>query len=133
VLPPLGKNFGAGMSGGIAYVYDPKKRFTSLCNEDVSKDLFPVEDAQDVVVLKSMVQKHMRYTGSEVARKILIHWDLEKPKFRKVYPADYRYPPPPFHTPPPTPPPQPHTTPPSHSSSPPPKPPPTPPPPPPLL
>lgn len=46
VLGPTGKNFGAGMSGGIAYVYDPHSRLQSLCNEDVANDLLPVEDYQ---------------------------------------------------------------------------------------
>lgn len=90
ILGPTGKNFGAGMSGGIAYVYDPKNTFKALCNHDVQKDLEPVEAAEDVRVLKSMIQRHLKFTGSTVARRILLNWDKERGAFRKVYPREYR-------------------------------------------
>ncbi|KAG1678741.1 hypothetical protein FOA52_012780 [Chlamydomonas sp. UWO 241] len=91
ILGKTGKNFGAGMSGGVAYVYDPSGTFTALCNKDVSKDgLFQVEAASDVTVLKSMIQRHLKYTGSTVARSMLANWERECPKFKKVFPADYR-------------------------------------------
>jgi len=90
ILGGTGKNFGAGMSGGIAYVYDSQGQFKSLCNKDVSEDLFPVELAEDVRVLKSMIQRHLKFTGSDVARRILINWDKEKVHFKKVFPREYR-------------------------------------------
>eukprot|EP00877_Chromochloris_zofingiensis_P004027 jgi/Chrzof1/13625/Cz08g04180.t1 len=90
VLGPTGKNFGAGMSGGIAYVYDPHSRLQSLCNEDVANDLLPVEDYQDVRSLKALVQRHLKFTGSEVARRVLLNWDKERLHFKKVFPHEYR-------------------------------------------
>ncbi|KAG2492850.1 hypothetical protein HYH03_009004 [Edaphochlamys debaryana] len=90
VLGPTGKNFGAGMSGGIAYVYDPNDKFKSLCNVDVANDLLPVETPEDVRSLKSLIQRHLKYTGSDVARRILLSWDRSRVHFKKVYPAEYR-------------------------------------------
>lgn len=90
VLGATGKNFGAGMSGGVAYVYDAQGQFRALCNRDVADDLFPVEAAEDVRVLKSLIQRHLKFTGSPVARRILLNWDHEKALFRKVFPRDYR-------------------------------------------
>eukprot|EP00198_Chlamydomonas_reinhardtii_P003746 XP_001693082.1 glutamate synthase, NADH-dependent [Chlamydomonas reinhardtii] len=90
VLGPTGKNFGAGMSGGIAYVYDPNDKFKSLCNVDVANDLLPVESAEDVRALKSLIQRHLKFTGSDVARRILLSWDRSRVHFKKVFPHEYR-------------------------------------------
>ncbi|GFR49656.1 hypothetical protein Agub_g11798 [Astrephomene gubernaculifera] len=90
VLGPTGKNFGAGMSGGIAYVYDPYDKFKSLCNADVANDLLPVESTEDVRALKSLIQRHLKFTGSDVARRILLSWDRSRAHFKKVYPHEYR-------------------------------------------
>jgi hypothetical protein len=87
---PTGKNFGAGMSGGVAYVYDPSDKLRALCNVDVANDLFPVEAAEDVRALKSLIQRHLKFTGSDVARRILLSWDRSRGAFKKVYPAEYR-------------------------------------------
>ena len=57
---------------------------------DVSKDLLPVESAEDVKVLKSLIQRHIKFTGSDVARGILLNWDRSRPKFKKVFPAEYK-------------------------------------------
>jgi glutamate synthase domain-containing protein 3 len=145
ILGPTGKNFGAGMSGGIAYVYDPDKQLPGLSNADVKGDLLPVEvsgavlacvvlaccalctrdvlccagsagdkgvrplkcvpqslqavsstvtccdvlccvlqEYEDVRQLKSLVQRHLKFTGSQVARHILLNWDKERVKFVKV-------------------------------------------------
>ncbi|KXZ50144.1 hypothetical protein GPECTOR_17g780 [Gonium pectorale] len=90
VLGPTGKNFGAGMSGGIAYVYDPNDKFKSLCNSDVANDLLPVEAPEDVRALKSLIQRHLKFTGSDVARRILLSWDRARSHFKKVFPHEYR-------------------------------------------
>eukprot|EP00878_Enallax_costatus_P000131 GHUV01000172.1.p1 GENE.GHUV01000172.1~~GHUV01000172.1.p1 ORF type:complete len:2326 (+),score=665.07 GHUV01000172.1:565-6978(+) len=90
ILGPTGKNFGAGMSGGIAYVYDPDHKLEALCNVDVKGDLMPVEAYEDVKSLKSLVQRHLKFTGSEVARRILLNWDRERRNFKKVFPHDYQ-------------------------------------------
>eukprot|EP00879_Flechtneria_rotunda_P003043 GHRR01003263.1.p1 GENE.GHRR01003263.1~~GHRR01003263.1.p1 ORF type:complete len:2008 (+),score=728.67 GHRR01003263.1:1512-7535(+) len=90
VLGPTGKNFGAGMSGGIAYVYDPNNQLESLANSDVKGDLMAVTEYQDVKVLKGLVQRHLKFTGSEVARRILLNWEKERPNFKKVFPHEYQ-------------------------------------------
>ncbi|KAF8066383.1 Glutamate synthase [NADH] [Scenedesmus sp. PABB004] len=89
ILGPTGKNFGAGMSGGIAYVYDPDGELPGKANADVKGDLFPVEDYSDVKSLKALVQRHLKHTGSETARRILLNWDKERPHFKKVFPHEY--------------------------------------------
>ncbi|MEZ5939808.1 MAG: glutamate synthase large subunit [Planctomycetaceae bacterium] len=90
VLGQTGRNFAAGMSGGIAYVYAPSKETLRLnCNLELV-DLDPVEDIDDVAELKEMIEKHQIYTGSEVAGQILDNWDEELPKFVKVMPRDYK-------------------------------------------
>ncbi len=88
VLGPTGINFGAGMSGGIAYVYDEEGRFDSLCNTDMI-DLDPL-NAEDEAELKQLIENHAKYTGSPKAKRILANWDLEREFFVKVFPMEYR-------------------------------------------
>ncbi|KIZ04404.1 glutamate synthase (NADPH/NADH) [Monoraphidium neglectum] len=90
ILGPTGKNFGAGMSGGLAFVYDPHGRLPARANEDVKGDLLPLDDMHDVATVKRLVQRHLRYTGSEVARRLLLNWEREKRSFVKVFPHEYR-------------------------------------------
>ena len=66
ILGPTGRNFGAGMSGGIAYVYDPDKIFVSLCNLDTF-ELNAMEVQEDIDELKRLIKNHLTYTGSSVA------------------------------------------------------------------
>jgi glutamate synthase domain-containing protein 2/glutamate synthase domain-containing protein 1/glutamate synthase domain-containing protein 3 len=90
VLGPTGRNFAAGMSGGIAYVWDPSDSFEKKrCNKGMV-DFFPVDEEHDVVELKAMIEAHGKYTQSAVAACILEHWDIMLPQFVKVYPRDYR-------------------------------------------
>ncbi|CAL8462475.1 g2008 [Coccomyxa elongata] len=89
ILGNTGKNFGAGMSGGLAFVYDPERRLPSLCNEDVAGDLFPLDDAEDESLVVSLIQRHMKYTSSAVARNILNNWDTAKAHFVKVFPHEF--------------------------------------------
>ena len=104
VLGRTGRNFAAGMSGGIAYVLDENKEFDSLCNksmvdleriekstedvdrEDVKSDLMK-HDAQR---LKGLIQAHFDKTGSDRAKQILELWEQYLPMFVKVFPVDYR-------------------------------------------
>ncbi len=99
-LGETGRNFAAGMSGGIAYVLDEKDHFSRLCNtemvelEKVTPDKGNV-DASDLLQadetrLKALIENHHKYTGSKRARKILDNWDEYLPKFIKVMPVDYR-------------------------------------------
>lgn len=88
VLGPTGINFGAGMSGGIAYVYDEGGQFDSLCNTDMI-DLDPL-NAADEKELKTLIENHVKYTGSPKAKRILENWDRECEFFVKVFPMEYR-------------------------------------------
>jgi glutamate synthase (ferredoxin) len=89
VLGPTGKNFAAGMSGGIAYVYDEDASFPARCNQEMVK-LFPLEDPDDVAEVQALLRKFYEHTGSERPWRMLQSWDEYGPKFVKVYPNDYR-------------------------------------------
>jgi glutamate synthase domain-containing protein 3 len=89
VLGRTGRNFAAGMSGGIAYVWDLDGDFSDRCNKGMV-ELFPVEEEKDLEELHDLIDKHYRYTDSAVAKQILQDWEGSIPKFVKVYPNDYR-------------------------------------------
>ncbi|HLJ95131.1 MAG TPA: glutamate synthase large subunit [Gemmataceae bacterium] len=89
VLGPTGRNFAAGMSGGIAYVLDEVGDFRRHCNHEMVK-LFPLEDAEEIELVQDMIRRHAHYTKSDRAWKVLALWDELVPKFVKVYPNDYR-------------------------------------------
>ena len=111
VLGDTGRNFAAGMSGGVAYVFDPERKFKAFCNLAMV-DLDPVlanqeqkdtvgmqtwhsmvrgaERETDEVILKRLVENHFRYTGSFRARDILSNWNASRSLFVKVMPKEYR-------------------------------------------
>jgi glutamate synthase (NADPH/NADH) large chain len=117
VLGETGRNFAAGMSGGVAYVYDPKNRFATLCNTAGVK-LEPVGAADpaladhpdrprqravsvddsgmgdplrfDAERLRILVERHLLFTGSAHARELLENWDAVLPHFVKVMPTEFR-------------------------------------------
>ncbi len=89
ILGPTGRNFAAGMSGGVAYIYDPHDEFLQNCNMEMV-ELERLEQEADIAELKEMIQKHANYTGSTVAAKILEDWEASVPLFRKVMPVDYK-------------------------------------------
>jgi glutamate synthase (NADPH/NADH) large chain len=88
VLGPTGRNFGAGMSGGIAYVYDPDRDFAERVNLQMV-DLEPLDD-DDRAWLFDTVTRHGDETGSAVAARLLATWDSATGDFVKVMPTDYR-------------------------------------------
>ncbi len=88
ILGPTGRNFGAGMSGGIAYVYDPDDQFLSLVNYQMV-DLDPLNDG-DREWLRTTVERHRELTGSDVADRLLTQWESEVESFRKVMPQDFK-------------------------------------------
>jgi glutamate synthase (NADPH/NADH) large chain len=88
VLGDTGRNFAAGMSGGIAYVYDVRGAFSTMCNKEMV-DLDPVS-AEDSIELREMIQQHYTYTGSTVAQFILDDFENQLGCFIKVYPKDYK-------------------------------------------
>ncbi|MCP4453360.1 MAG: glutamate synthase subunit alpha, partial [Planctomycetes bacterium] len=89
ILGQTGVNFGAGMSGGIAYVLDERQLFDTLCNLDMV-DLESVYLEEDKRVLKSLIENHLKYTGSDRAQWILTKWEDIMGKLVKVIPIDYR-------------------------------------------
>jgi glutamate synthase domain-containing protein 3 len=89
ILGGTGVNFAAGMSGGIAYVFDPESRLDRMCNLDMV-DLEIVKEANDIGELKGMIEKHFQYTQSPKAKEVLDHWAKSLPCFVKVFPMEYR-------------------------------------------
>ena len=88
ILGQVGKNFAAGMSGGIAYVLDMDSRLYMKVNKDMV-NIERVTDKYDVQELKNMIQEHVAYTNSEVGKKILDNFKDYLPKFKKIIPEDY--------------------------------------------
>jgi glutamate synthase (NADPH/NADH) large chain len=88
VLGPTGRNFAAGMSGGIAYIHDPEGSFSAKCN----MEMVELEDlaADDEALVRGLLAKHLELTGSTVAAKVLEDWAEAKGKFVKVIPSEYK-------------------------------------------
>jgi glutamate synthase (ferredoxin) len=90
ILGPTGRNFAAGMSGGIAYVLDETGDFgENRCNHEMV-DLESLVDADDIQELRDMIARHVEYTQSSVGQNILDNWEIFLPKFIKVMPRDYK-------------------------------------------
>lgn len=88
VLGETGRNFAAGMSGGIAYIYDTKSQFEAKCN----KEMVELECCitQDSAIIKALLNKHYQFTGSSIAKFILSDLENQLPNFVKVFPKDYK-------------------------------------------
>ncbi len=89
ILGETGRNFAAGMSGGIAYIWDRNGDFKAHCNMGMV-ELFDVEADKDKDELRQLIENHYKYTQSTVAKGILDNWNTVLPQFVKVYPTDYR-------------------------------------------
>ncbi|MDP4091907.1 MAG: glutamate synthase large subunit [Bacillota bacterium] len=89
VLGSTGRNFAAGMSGGVAYVLDRENKFKGKCNKEMV-ELESITDLEEIEEVKTMVKKHYEYTGSNLAKEILDDWDNLVSKFIKVMPKDYK-------------------------------------------
>jgi glutamate synthase (NADPH/NADH) large chain len=88
ILGKTGRNFAAGMSGGIAWVYDPEGEFPENCNtEMVELDPLTKEDQE---VIQALLRKHMQLTQSHLALYLLSNWEEEAGKFIKVFPTEYK-------------------------------------------
>jgi len=88
ILGATGRNFAAGMSGGLAYVYDVQSKFATICNTEMV-DIDPL-DNEDVKALHELIQKHFNYTGSTVAQFVLSDFENQLKNFVKVFPKDYK-------------------------------------------
>ena len=88
ILGKTGRNFAAGMSGGIAYVFDPEHNLERLCN----KDMVGLEtmSEEDLLEVRTMIENHFRYTGSDPAEWVLENWEVAQELFVKVMPKDYK-------------------------------------------
>jgi glutamate synthase (NADPH) large chain len=89
VLGQCGRNFAAGMSGGVAYVFDEHHTFTERCNLD-SVDLEPLVEDWDVQIVKDLISRHHDLTASKRAKSILDHWQEALPHFVKVFPHEFK-------------------------------------------
>ncbi len=89
ILGKTGRNFGAGMSGGVAYVWNPDNDFEKQCNMDTF-ELEPMQDTADIAELKNLISRHLQYTESTVAKTILDNWEQSLAQFVKVMPTDYK-------------------------------------------
>jgi glutamate synthase domain-containing protein 3 len=89
VLGPTGRNFAAGMSGGIAYLLDESNESGARINAQMV-DIERVEDPAEADALRALIEKHVLYTGSEHAKGILAAWATKLPKFVRVIPKDYK-------------------------------------------
>ena len=88
VIGPTGRNFAAGMSGGVAYVLDEAGDFATRCNNEMC-DIEPL-DAEDIDKIRKAIEKHVEYTKSQKGQKVLANWEELLPKFVKVMPRDYK-------------------------------------------
>ena len=89
ILGPTGRNFAAGMSGGIAYVWNPAGDFGELCNPEMV-ELEPLQSDADLAEVRGLIERHLAFTGSTVARSILDDWRGSAAQFVKVMPVDYK-------------------------------------------
>ena len=89
ILGSTGRNFAAGMSGGIAYIWDEHGDFESKCNPG-TVDLDPVDAEEDAAELRELVELHRKYTGSRPAERVLDAWPDVLSQFVKVMPTDYK-------------------------------------------
>jgi hypothetical protein len=89
VLGRTGRNFAAGMSGGVAYVLDLAGTFRQRCNHELV-ELEPLEKLEDIELVRSLVERHVEYTGSDHAARILSRWSQWAAIFVKVMPRDYQ-------------------------------------------
>ena len=101
ILGRTGQNFAAGMSGGVAYIYDPNKTFKDYCNlsmvtlhkvekANIATDMPQHLNSADELILKTLIENHCQYTESNIAKKILNQWDIELGNFIKVMPIEYK-------------------------------------------
>jgi glutamate synthase domain-containing protein 3 len=89
ILGPTGRNFAAGMSGGIAYVWDPQGKFPPLVNKEMV-ELEDLVDPEEVDVVRTFIARHYQYTRSDRAKDLLDRWNEVVSEFVKVMPSDYK-------------------------------------------
>jgi glutamate synthase domain-containing protein 3 len=88
-LGRIGRNFSAGMSGGIAYIWDPSKDVIKYINPGMVDIEYMIYD-EDIEEVRSLITKHLKYTGSKRADHILENWSKQKDNFWKIIPGEYK-------------------------------------------
>jgi glutamate synthase domain-containing protein 2/glutamate synthase domain-containing protein 3 len=88
VLGGVGRNFGAGMSGGVAYILDERGVLADNVNKDMV-DVGPLAEPEEIAAVRAMIERHLSYTNSARAREVLAAWEAMAPKFVRVMPRDY--------------------------------------------
>jgi glutamate synthase (ferredoxin) len=89
VLGPAGRNFGAGMSGGVAYVLDDRGDFSTKVNREMV-DVGPLQEPEEIAAVRAMIERHLQYTKSARAQQVLDSWDERVTQFVRVMPRDYK-------------------------------------------
>ena len=89
-LGETGINFAAGMSGGVAYIYDPADQFPAKCNPEMVSLEAVAPRSAEAAELRGLLEMHCERTGSDVAASLLSEWDAALPNFVKVMPDDYK-------------------------------------------
>ena len=89
VIGSVGRNFAAGMSGGLAFVLDTRGDFRRRCNPAMV-ELEALSNAEDIEQVKELLRRHVKHTSSTVAQKLLDNWKATQPKFVRVIPKDYK-------------------------------------------
>jgi glutamate synthase domain-containing protein 2/glutamate synthase domain-containing protein 1/glutamate synthase domain-containing protein 3 len=89
VLGPTGRNFAAGMSGGLAFVLDEEGMFAGRCNPEMVNQIEPLDEGDEIEV-RALVAEHLERTASPVAQRVLDEWDALREHFVKIYPTDYK-------------------------------------------
>ncbi|MGE3855588.1 MAG: glutamate synthase-related protein, partial [Dehalococcoidia bacterium] len=89
IIGKTGRNFGAGMSGGIAYVLDEDDDFATRCNTEMV-DLEPLDEPEDLELVKGLLERHIGYTGCTVAEALVRDWPAAAKRFKKVMPRDFK-------------------------------------------
>jgi glutamate synthase (ferredoxin) len=89
VLGPAGRNFGAGMSGGTAYVLDELGDFPTRVNTQMV-GIEALDDTAEIAQVRAMIERHLKFTGSARAKHVLDNWDDMVPKFVRIMPKDFK-------------------------------------------
>ena len=90
ILGECGRNFAAGMSGGIAYVLDERGDFEDRCLQNANVDVEPFEAQADMRLVRDLIERHVAYTRSPKGQWVLEHWTSMIPLFKKIYPRELK-------------------------------------------
>ena len=90
ILGECGRNFAAGMSGGIAFVLDERGDFAERCLQNAEVDIDPFDDPADLRLVRNLLERHVAYTRSPKGQWVLEHWGSMAPRFKKIFPRELK-------------------------------------------